>query len=97
LFQRLSDARKTDQINALIIEVDVWDRKGEDLAANAFGNSVRQTYRSPGTYEFYPPNYLTIFSSPEAVAAFFRRRDTLNRIRHRQQALSALFVVPPTN
>lgn len=95
LFKRMIDAHTPAKIDALRLEIEIWDRKGADLAVDVFGNSVRTAYQGGTFYDFYP-SYLTIFSGPQAVAAYWRRGDELNLIRRRQQALSALFVAPPS-
>jgi hypothetical protein len=96
LFKRMIDAHTPAKIDALALEIAIWDRKGADLAVDVFGNSVRAAYQAGTSHDYFPPYYLTIFSGPQAVAAYYRRGDELDLIRHRQQALSAIFVtVPP--
>lgn len=97
LFNRLLKARKASEINSLIPDVEAWDRKGADIAVDVFGNIARPMYEATGSHQFYPPNSISVFAGHEAVGAFFRRREKLNLIRYRQQALSTLFVTRPPN
>lgn len=93
LFQLLFAAEKTADVNAALVKVAAWDRRGTDLVVDVYGNEGRARYLVKGYSEAYKPFAPNMFGwGNDRVRAYFARQDGLNLIRFRQAALSQLFV-----
>jgi hypothetical protein len=88
IFDRLFDANTDELIQAAVNSAIVWDRSGADIVGDAAGSKARGAYLSAVTvadsYWMIKPD------KTKDASIYFKRRNYLNIIRFRQQALSAV-------